>query len=413
MTCSVYTGDCLDILEKLPNESVDLVYIDPPFFTQTVHKLQTRDGKKQFSFTDVWDNNSSYANFIAERLEKVRDVMKPSASVFFHCDKSASHIIRFLLDSTFGTENFRSEIIWVYRRWSNAKRGLLNSHQTIFFYSKGEEFKFNQIWQDYSPSTNIDQIMQKRSRDDRNKSVYARDGKGEIISAGAKKGVPLSDVWEVPFLNPKAKERVGYPTQKPIILIEKIIKLVTDAGDTVLDPFCGSGTTLVSANILGRNGIGIDIAADATELTKNRLSRPVVTRSALLEKGRNSYDTHDTEAAKHMSPFEYIPVHRNKGIDGLLKTEVEGLPVFVRVQRPVETLDEAAHAITMATKSKGTCRILLIQTPTNQSISSAYDNVTVVKTAALAWSEKSVFSGLHSTNMNHCYEKLDIYPRSE
>ena len=387
MTCSVYTGDCLDVLENLPRESVDLVYVDPPFFTQTVHKLQTRDGERQFSFADVWDSNSSYADFIFKRLAKVRDVMKPSASIFFHCDKSASHMIRFLLDSTFGAENFQSEIIWHFRRWSNAKRGLLNSHQTIYFYSKGEKFKFNQIWQDYSPSTNIDQIMQKRSRDSRNKSVYARGEKGEVISAGAKKGVPLSDVWEVPFLNPKAKERVGYPTQKPVLLMEKIIQLVTDPGDTVLDPFCGSGTTLVAADMLGRKAIGIDIAPEATELTKDRLRNPVVTRSALLEKGRKSYATHDTEAAKHLASFEYTPVHRNKGIDGLLKNEVEGLSVFVRVQRSGETIAEAARALRKAAKNKGACHLLLIQTSADQLTDSELEDLSVVKSAALAWSD--------------------------
>ena len=160
------------------------------------------------------------------------------------CDKSTSHLIKLILDKIFGPENFQSEIIWHFRRWSNSKKGLLPAHQTIFFYSKTSEFKFNSFYQEYSPSTNIDQIMQKRVRDSRNKAVYARDEHGDIIGSGGKKGVPLSDVWEIPFLNPKAKERVGFPTQKPILLMNRIIELVTNENDVVLDPFCGSGTTL-------------------------------------------------------------------------------------------------------------------------------------------------------------------------
>ncbi|MEM9523450.1 MAG: DNA methyltransferase, partial [Pseudomonadota bacterium] len=263
MNNQVYFGDCLEILDTLPRDSVDLVYIDPPFFTQTVHKLVTRDGSKAFNFADIWDSDNSYADFIFQRLSKVRDSLKSTGSIFFHCDKSASHIIRLLLDSVFGAKNFQSEIIWHFRRWSNSKRGLLNGHQTIYFYSKDSNYKFNILYSDYSPSTNIDQIMQKRSRDDRNKSVYAKDKAGNIVGNGVKKGVPLSDVWEIPFLNPKAKERVGYPTQKPVLLLQRIIELTTEPGDVVLDPFCGSGTTLVAAQTLQRNAIGIDISEDA------------------------------------------------------------------------------------------------------------------------------------------------------
>src|SRR5699024_9228610 len=139
--------------------------------------------------------------------------------------------------------------IWAYKRWSNSKKGLLNNHQNIYFYSKSKSFKFNTMYTDYSPTTNLDQILQARMRDEHAKSKYKTDENGQVVLGKEKKGVPLSDIWNIPYLNPKAKERTGYPTQKPILLLEQIIKIATDEGDTVLDPFCGSGTTLVAADL--------------------------------------------------------------------------------------------------------------------------------------------------------------------
>ncbi|CAM3971258.1 site-specific DNA-methyltransferase [Phaeobacter inhibens] len=381
-----YTGDCLDLLLDMPRESVDLIYVDPPFFTQKVHNLATRDGSHSFSFRDIWDNDNSYADFVYQRVARMRDVLRGSGSIFFHCDKSASHIVRLMLDSVFSPENFRSEIIWYYKRWSNSKKGLLPAHQTIFFYSKTPDFKFKTAFQEYSPSTNIDQIMQKRARDERNKSVYARSDDGAIIGSGNKKGVPLSDVWEIPFLNPKAKERVGYPTQKPVLLLNQIIKLTTDEGDVVLDPFCGSGTTLVAAQLLKRNSIGIDISSEAIELTKDRLKNPVVTSSALLAKGADSYRQHDADASKHLVGIDYLPVHRNKGIDGLLKQELNGLPTFVRVQRDCETLHETIAAIQKAAKNKGACSLVVIATNSDLLGNSSSSDVLVIPSTALSLS---------------------------
>ena len=387
MTAQVFSGDCLDVLDKIDSETIDLAYLDPPFFSQTVHQLITRDGQKNFSFVDVWDGRNSYSKFIFDRLEKIREKLKSTGVVFFHCDKSASHIIRFILEKVFGEENFQSEIIWSFRRWSNAKRGLLNSHHTIFFFSKGEAFNFFPIYRDYSPSTNIDQIMQKRVRDKRNKAVYARTDSGEIIANGAKKGVPLGDVWEIPFLNPKAKERVGYPTQKPVLLLRQIIELTTVQGDTVLDPFCGSGTTLVAAQALGRSSIGIDISSEAVELTKERLRQPANIVSALFERGSATYKTHDPEAAIYLSGIDYTPVHRNKGIDGLLKNEIDGLPVFLRVQRKYETQEQAAMALVTASKEKGNCLLVVVATRADSNPSRRTKEVIFVKAASLSLEE--------------------------
>ncbi len=379
-----HLGDCLDVLQEMEPESVDLIYVDPPFFTQKVHDLVTRDGTASFSFRDIWESDSSYADFVYQRIARARDVLKSSGSLFFHCDKSASHIVRLMLDSIFGQEHFQSEIIWHFKRWSNAKKGLLPAHQTIFFYSKTDNFKFNTFYEEYSPSTNVDQIMQKRVRDDRNKSVYARNDNGKVVGNGAKKGVPLSDVWEIPFLNPKAKERVGYPTQKPVLLMNKIIEPVTDENDVVLDPFCGSGTTLVAAQLLKRNSIGIDIAEEAIELAKSRLANPIVTGSALLKNGKDSYRQHDAKASSYLVGIDYMPVHRNKGIDGLLKQEIDGLPAFIRVQREGENIAQTVAALKKAAKNKGDCSLVVIATCEDLLGYKGSPDVHLIKSTSLA-----------------------------
>jgi site-specific DNA-methyltransferase (adenine-specific) len=331
-SAKIIKGDCLFELEKIADDSIDLIYLDPPFFSQRRHKLSTRDGQKTYSFSDEWKDLDEYVAFLTARLEKCRRKLKETGSLFLHCDRSASHYLKVALDRIFGAENFQSEIIWSYKRWSNSKKGLLPGHQSIFFYSKTAAFKFNLIYEEYSPSTYVDQILQLRSKDKRNKSVYQKDSGGQVILAKAKKGVPLGDVWDIPYLNPKAKERVSYPTQKPVLLMEKIISLVTDKGDSVLDPFCGSGSTLVAASLLKRNGIGIDVSADAVALTLERLKSPVKTSSKLLEKGRDSYKNLNKEVQSAIHSVGAVAVQRNKGIDGLLTTDAGIVPIKVVIE---------------------------------------------------------------------------------
>jgi len=362
MAVNVHQGDCLEVLRQLHTGCADLVYLDPPFFTQRKHSLNTRDRTTEYSFDDRWNSISEYSTFLHTRVKELHRILKSSGSVFFHCDKTASHIARTLLDEVFHASNFRAEIIWHYRRWSNSARNLLPAHQTILFYSKTKEYKFNIIRTEYSPTTNVDQILQRRSRDSSNKSIYARDENGYVVFGGSKKGVPLSDVWEIPFLNPKAKERTGYPTQKPILLLERIIELVTDAGDLVVDPFCGSGTTLVAAQMLNRSAFGIDVSQEAVELTKQRLKEPIRTESNLLKNGIDSYRGANESVLALLNGIPHTPVHRNKGIDAFLEATYHGVPIPVRVQRSSESLDEAARALYRAGRSKKAQRMLLIVT---------------------------------------------------
>jgi site-specific DNA-methyltransferase (adenine-specific) len=366
MASEVRHGDCLEVVRGLAAESVDLVYVDPPFFTQKTHSLTTRDRVTTFQFSDEWKSRVEYIEFLRARVKEFRRVLKATASLFFHCDTNASHHIRCLLDEVFGEAMFRSEIIWHYRRWSNSQRNPMPSHQTIFFYTKSDAYQYHQLFGDYSPSTNIDQILQRRQRDEHGKAVYARDGSHNVIQDGHKKGVPIADVWDIPLLNPKAKERVGYPTQKPILLLERIIALVTSPGGFVLDPFSGSGTTLVAAELLGRSSLGIDVAAEAVQLAKQRLVELVKTSSELLRKGRESYIQSDEEALAYLHGLAVIPVQRNRGIDAILKIAPGGNPVLLRVQRRGESLADAAELLHGAGRSKQPATLVLVVTDPQQ-----------------------------------------------
>ncbi len=357
-----YTGNCVQKLTQIEDKSVDLVYLDPPFYTQRKHSLSTRDESKKYEFDDNWNSIEEYLSMIENCLRECKRVLNSTGSIFLHCDKAASHYLRVLLDNVFGGKNFQSEIIWSYRRWSNSKKGLLNSHQTIYFYSKTKNFKFNTIFKDYAPTTNIDQILQERQRTKNGKSVYKRDKNGNIVLGKEKKGVPLSDVWNIPYLNPKAKERVGYPTQKPVLLLKQIIEIATDEGDLVVDPFVGSGTTCVAAKSMNRKYIGIDISKDAIELAKQRLEDMIITESALLNKGAAEYNQKTEYELALLKSIEAIPVQRNSGIDGFLKEHSEGKPVPVKIQSEFESLNDAKEKLERSCKGKGYKLKVVIQT---------------------------------------------------
>lgn len=384
-------GDCLDLLQRMDDECVDLVYLDPPFFTEKVHRLRNKSGERVFSYDDLWRDHAEYVHFLSKRLSEMRRVLKATGSIFVHCDRRATHIIRAVLDKIYGREQFRSEIIWSYRRWSSASNNLLPAHQTIYFYSKSDQYKFNVVYNAYSASTNVDQILQKRVRNAQGKAVYARRDNEEILLDDEKQGVPLSDVWEIPYLNPKAKERVGYPTQKPILLLERILEIASKPNDLVLDPFCGSGTTLVAAKLLERNSIGMDISEDAVELTQSRLKTLVKSDSLLMKKGREAYLQADEEAIGLLRGLDIIPIQRNKGIDAILKRQYKGTPVLIRVQKRNEPLMKAAKLLSNAAKKRGSLKAILVKTEQNSLFSETLpENIVVVNSTALAIEESLI-----------------------
>lgn len=362
---SILYGNCLQLLPQIEPETVQLIYLDPPFFTQKEHSSRPRDNSQEYRFTDKWPSLADYLMFMRELLTQCHRLLKKEGNLFLQCDKSASHHLRLLLDEIFGWQNFQSEIIWSYKRWSNSKKGLLNNHQTIYFYSKTADFKFNTLYTAYSPTTNVDQILQARAKNEFGKSIYNRHPNGDVILGPEKKGVPLSDVWNIPFLNPKAKERVGYPTQKPILLLEQILMIGSDKGDLILDPFCGSGTTLVAAKLLDRLYLGIDLSQEAIQLTEKRLTQLIKTNSALLERGEEHYLEKSEIERDILRALQAVPVERNSGIDGFLKNYVDNRPVAIRIQKPGEDLEVAQQKLIQAGRVKNCHFLILIRTHKN------------------------------------------------
>lgn len=369
--------DCLKGLKNLKKETIDLIYLDPPFFTQKTQKLTSKDGQK-YSFEDKWDCLEDYISFLKERIVECKNVLKNTGSLFLHCDSKASHHIKIMLDSVFGKTNFRSEIIWSYKRWTNSHKGLIPNHETIFFYSKSNDYKFNVLLTEYSETTNIDQIQQERVRDSNGKVQYKTDENGNIVQAKAKNGVPLSDVWEIPFLNPKAKERTGYPTQKPIELLERIIKIASDEGDTVLDPFCGSGTTLIAAKLLNRKYIGFDISKEAIDLTNKRINEPFKTTSQLLAKGKSAYKTKTEEVEWVLKILGCTIVQRNKGIDGFYQENIDNKPVCLRIQRDGETIDEGVKLMKNAMQTKNCSYGIFIKSVNEKKDIKTENNIIII-----------------------------------
>lgn len=358
----IIQGQCTDLMKAIESNQIDLVYFDPPFFTQKTHTLSNRFTAKTYGFADKFNSLEAYLSLIEETLIQSKRVLKETGSIFLHCDRTASHYIRILLDKVMGKHNFQSEIVWSYKRWSNAKKGLLNSHQIIFFYSKTSNFKFNPIYTDYSPTTNLDQILQERKRNENGKSAYKRDENGDIVIGKEKKGVPLSDVWDIPYLNPKARERTGYPTQKPVLLLNQIIRIATDEGDLVLDPFCGSGTTCVSSKLLNRSYLGFDISTEAVELAKKRVSEMLISDSNLLNKGIDNYFEKSEKEIALLTEIGAFPVQRNSGIDGFLREHFQGKPVPVKIQGDGEPLEESIRKLQRASVGKQYLMKIVIQT---------------------------------------------------
>lgn len=361
---TILQGDNLELLKTIKSSSVDLIYMDPPFFTQKTQKLSSKDNIT-YSFEDTWASIEDYKCFLHNRLIECKRILKDSGSIFVHCDKTANHHIRLVLDDIFGADMFQNEIIWNYKRWSNSKKGLLNNHQNIYFYSKTKNFKFKTIYTEYSSTTNLDQILVERRRDSNSKTTYKLDDNGDYILSKEKTGVPLSDVWNIPFLNPKARERVGYPTQKPILLLEQIIRIATDENDVVLDPFCGSGTTLVASKILNRNYIGIDLAEEAISITKQRLETIIKTSSNLLKKGIAAYKTKTEEEENILKLLNAKVVQRNKGIDGFLPQHFQDKPIPIKIQKKNEDLNDSILLLQNAIKSKNLKFGIVIKTHTD------------------------------------------------
>ena len=260
---TVHHGDCLEVMRYLSDEHVDLIYLDPPF----------NSGKDWGAFNDKWDTDEDYHRFMRERLFEMKRLLKPTGSIYLHCDTSASHYLKIEMDWIFGRKQFRREIIWqetVLSGFKTTANNWIRGHDTILYYVKGKSFTFNK------PSIPHDQkyldMFDKVDEDGRYYvDIRNRRYLDEVVAKGKCVGDVWSDIASMQHGGPRPKERTGYPTQKPVALLERIVSASSNPGDLVLDPFCGSGTTLVAAQRLGREWIGIDASEEAVEIARGRL----------------------------------------------------------------------------------------------------------------------------------------------
>jgi DNA modification methylase len=340
----LFCGDNLNVLRRyVADRSVDLIYLDPPFQSGKDYHLafelrrSARGDKrvKTAGFRDTWkwgpEAESSFAQvealdgpggpalralramlgesdimaylcMMAPRLIELRRVLKKTGSLYLHCDPTASHYLKTLLDSVFGPSCFRNEVIWRYRRWPAKARRFQRMHDVLLFYSAmpGRSHTFNTLYgYEKLASSTLKTFGTKKQRADfssghRKPSVEAIDTAGPQLSDFwdvddlDSNGSPMSDAWEVGVIAAIGKERTGYPTQKPEALLERVILASSNAGDVVLDPFCGCGTTIAVAQRLGRRWIGIDAERIAIEFTRARLE-PARRAARARPKGRPSW----------------------------------------------------------------------------------------------------------------------------
>ncbi|MCL2131151.1 MAG: HNH endonuclease [Lentimicrobiaceae bacterium] len=311
-TNTLYTNDNLFILNGLNSNLVDLIYLDPPFNSKRFYAAPIGSKAAGANFNDIWfwkDVNEEYLNTLAEKYPALTDfiasagavhsksmkayltymaqriiemhrILKDTGSLYLHCDTTASHYLKALLDEIFGKDNFRNEIIWHYKTTLKAsKHHLGRDHDTILCYAKSNLHKINPDRTDYPASENTlkrwgkyadaDGFVSNKHFAGSNSTIIdtSDEGKGFNIH----QGIPR-DVWYIPHLTGGSKEKTGYPTQKPLALLTRIIKASSNEGDIVLDPFCGCATTCVAAQQLGRKWIGIDIAEQAADILIERLS---------------------------------------------------------------------------------------------------------------------------------------------
>jgi DNA modification methylase len=235
----LFWGDNLHVMRQLPSQSIDLIYIDPPFFSGRQYNVIFGDQNELRSFSDIWEGGMpGYLIWLDARLYEMKRLLKKTGSIYVHCDWHASHYIKVEMDKIFGHENFRNEIVWFYEGGGGrAKNHFNRKHDVILFYSKGSDYKYN-----------LDKVRVAYKET----SMYSFYGTthhdaGKHYAPDRKKGKNPDDVWVMNILNPTAKERIGYPTQKPLEVVQRIVDVATDEGDVVADFFMGGGTTLAAA----------------------------------------------------------------------------------------------------------------------------------------------------------------------
>lgn len=360
---TLFFGDNLEILrDKFPGKEgyFDLIYLDPPFNSNRNYNVIFKEGKVDSSaqvhaFEDSWhwgeDAQTTYDHLVSSsnaeiselmqallqiigrndvmaylvmmtvRLIELHRVLKSNGSLYLHCDPTASHYLKIVMDTIFGKQNFRNEIVWSYKRWPAKQKGFQKMHDIILFYTKDNKngHTFNVLYQPLSAST-----LQAFGGNKQVADFSSGHRKPSILKTSSP-GAPMSDVWEIGIIAPIAKERLGYPTQKPEKLLERIIEASTKEGDWVLDPFCGCGTTVAVAERLKRNWVGIDISMLAINAIEGRLITRFKSRG-LKNKIIDDGLPKDLAAAKRLFKndpynFEYWALHLVNAMPAKNKTK--------------------------------------------------------------------------------------------
>ncbi|MCY4458182.1 MAG: DNA methyltransferase [Acidimicrobiaceae bacterium] len=300
---TLWIDDNLKVLSGINSECVDLVSLDPPFNSKRIYHAPLGSKAAGASFADTWtldgvktdwadvqeaadpavyhtvvgaglsagESMQAYLTFMAPRLLELHRVLKPTGSLYLHCDPTASHYLKQLLDCVFGRTNFRNEIIWAYTGPGNTPRDFKRKHDTILRYVKSRDFTFNldavrvRHKRTYPSGGMISLAAGGRTRDE----IHARET--DLISRGKAPEDWWTDIGAGSHMS--KIERTGWPTQKPLALLDRIIGTSSNQGDVVLDPFCGCGTACIAAEKLGRQWLGIDIDTKAAEVTMDRLAR--------------------------------------------------------------------------------------------------------------------------------------------
>ena len=376
-TNQLILGDNLEKLKNLDSESVDLIYLDPPFFSNRNYEVIWGDDGEVRSFQDRWAGGiEHYISWLKERVKQMHRVLKPTGSIFLHCDWHANAEIKIsILNQIFGDENFRGEIIWQRTNAHNdAKKKLAVLKDTIWYYSKSENMTYYPIFGTLTEKYTGDfykfddddgrgsyslgdltntrpggyQFEYKGFQPNKNgwrcpiETMQQWDKEGLICFPKTKKGrlrikrylsnskgTLLGDVWtDIMNVQGASKERIGYPTQKPEALLQRIIEMASNEGDLVLDPFVGGGTTVVVADKLKRKWIGIDQSVAAIRVSDLRLKNQQDLYSQPYDLQLRTYNAHEL---RNMNPFEFEtfiikefggvpnPKQRNDfGLDGVM-----------------------------------------------------------------------------------------------
>jgi DNA modification methylase len=277
--CVLVAGNnlaALELLEQRPTRFA-LAYLDPPFFTGREHALVERKRGKQGqivrtlrpAFDDRWESLDDYLSALKPRIAAARDLLLPEGCLVLHVDPKTSHYLKVACDQIFGRDCFASEIIWRYRRWPAKTPNFQRVHDVLLRYVKDARVapRFQQLYEPLAASTLATWGTKKQ------RAVVDAEGRRtrSSVTEEATPGAPLGDVWEIGIVAPVAKERTGYPTQKPEALMSRLIASCSLPGDWVLDAYAGSGTTATVARKLGRAVLSIDESARALQVARRRL----------------------------------------------------------------------------------------------------------------------------------------------